>query len=182
MALNSLFCADVPLSNYSLTHSICPPLFDGGPGYYPRENFAIKMLVGVIFKHFRNKLNFAPTTSLFPQGFPWRILHRWGCLWEPWLWLKHETKLERNGTKGEISDEVSSTVYFGERQTQNTSDIIAVSTISNIVNPLNRRPGIVLKKPSSAKHKKVTIERNLGSGAIFVCTLFLEMAQQCLHW
>jgi len=23
MALNSLFCADVPLSNYSLTHSLC---------------------------------------------------------------------------------------------------------------------------------------------------------------
>jgi len=32
MALNSLYCADVPLSNYSLTHSLsCNPIHYTGP-------------------------------------------------------------------------------------------------------------------------------------------------------
>jgi len=34
MALNSLFCADVPLSNYSLTHSLTHPLIKPLTGCY----------------------------------------------------------------------------------------------------------------------------------------------------
>jgi len=39
MALNSLYCADVPLSNYSLTHSLTyePKTWPPKPGFYVLE-------------------------------------------------------------------------------------------------------------------------------------------------
>jgi len=49
MALNSLFCADVPLSNYSLTHPKAPPAAQNLMRYENLPGTKIKKLEGQNF-------------------------------------------------------------------------------------------------------------------------------------